>query len=355
MNFSKMTAEELYQYGIDNPNTPYASELVDALIATNENHMMLKAGRDWSDSLYSEEIFDALMKYSEYAEYIGKLMDRNERGGIKEVIIKDLAENLPQHVLDYILPVDDTLDFFPVFTKAIKGEEVPDDVWNDDKSNTEDLHNFLSLFQFVINLDVGEFCCYIGCFWSNDRYNSRVLDHLIQSENFDKLWLAGAKWSDERYSDKIKYALLETEDDYRIADAIVSWPKSRYDEKMLDYLLENGTVFNLIDIINSKNHKHLLEERTIMLNYENIRGFDFDESKFDYGDFTKHVVNKLFSLKDAEKLYHLGLIIDDEDFIPQIGYYLYKLGDEEYIEKAISEWGSNRCKYVCKTEVAVEY
>ncbi len=92
-----------------------------------------------------------------------------------------------------------------------------------------------------INLyNLGLTCSLIGEYWTDDRYDSRVLDMLIESKNHEWITWAGANWPDDRYDDRILEHVLNSSSMYSIRHIVTQWPKKRFDYRAVDYVLQYG-------------------------------------------------------------------------------------------------------------------
>ncbi len=318
MDFSQMTAEELYQYGIDNPdtpyadelvdkllkdadveelleygvcnpNTPYADKLVDALLKTADIEAFVVAGEEWSDSVYSERILDELVKYGDFVVLINDLIKRVEDGCSSYYVVDDLIEGISYEFLmnsgipscsEFIQDVIDNRD---------KG---PDYIKNNYSENN--IHNMLGLINFGRSLPLKRQYFTIGMYWPDGRYDDIMVDYLIKTEK----------------------ATLYT-GNKEIIKAINQWPKYRYDERLLRHLFDTGYTEDLIRTINYKGE-----------------------------DFAVHIADKLLCSRDAAKLYELGCKIDDKYFVPEIAINLYRLNNQEYTEKAKTDWSESRASFM---------
>ncbi len=378
MDFSQMTAEELYQYGIDNPDTPHASELVDALLIIDSNEAaMLKAGRYWSDSVYSEKIFDELIKYAKYFHIMNDTLaevasiykhtryDKRNDFDCSEInVVNNIVDNIPKDILDeFILRYTVSISCYDhIIDKIINRNSLVEDSWVEflkKKDGMLELHSFLNMLCNIMSFNISIHCCYIAAYWPDDRYKKEVVDYIVEIKRPDILSVAGVCFSDDRYDDRIKEALISLSGvvvsyiqcNYYIVEAIACWPKHRCDERMFDCIMSD-CADHLVEVLND-DRKGAYYYGSV--NDEIVEWFDFGEEKFDGENVIYHIIKRLPFTDKLKLLYHLGLKLTNDRFIPQIGRLLYQLDSCEYIEKARDHWAEDRSKHICKGKIIVDY
>ncbi len=280
-----MSSSELYTYGVNNPETDFSCELVDALLETDDIVDIISAGEDWSDHIVNKG--DLLYK----------------------VIHPDADEQ----------------------------------------------ENYVDLY------------CQIGIHWSDDRYDDEVLNMIVEYGNTYHWHHVGKSWVDDRYDEVVLEKLLESRDCFVITDAICDWPEDRYDERMLDVIIEDGSWQNLRAILSKSlcNIGGFNDARVSAVNAlfvkaakANIKFSMFinenDIAIRNSNDvFIKSFARVLLKQNDAYALYKAGKDLPYYCFIPEIGYCLYKTGDERYIYMAARDWKEDRTKYIRDGSVGV--
>ncbi len=381
MDFSQMTVRELHQYAMGNPETPYAKELVDALIKTEDAEMIFYAGQFWSDHIYSKRLFDQLvqMKSIEYLYQIYNywMDDRYSN--------KELAMALCEHGRTY--EINYMIKFLP---KDCYDEELVDAVmknndcralynliekWPDEKYNEEIGNKFIDRLKYLIettgecNLKMTFF--FLGERLSSKKYDKRMLDIILNDNNdasddpFALGWIV-ERWDEDRFDRKRVVEKLLTYDDVEtILLAVKRWPKKHYDEMLINYLIDNSDSYDLCEIVmmNSVDLDLKIVQRMFkkMKSIDrNLKGFEtlFDNISYEKNVDEKaiiYIVHKMFEQKSFETLYNIGMNWRDSLFIPSIGHYLYRSGSAEHIQTAQKHWPKDRLQYLCKPKIVVNY
>ncbi len=197
----------------------------------------------------------------------------------------------------------------------------------------------------------------------------KFIDNFLKIADSSSLCRAGAEWSDEVYDERILDKLLETENIYAIIFALHEWPKHRRDRKLLNYILKNASWKELhcaIDYGDAKDYEiHNSEyispimSRLLDLCESGELSESANSEYFEYilqtgaywpnNQFTVRIANIFFQTQGNEApwfLYLMGMNYSNKNFVPEIGYLLYKTGDKRYIEDSIKRWPNDRARYI---------
>ncbi len=344
MDFSKMTAEELLQYGIDVPNIPYAEDLVEELIKKSFNRklgadgfLIFEAGKYWSDEVYSKDLLKALMVGQEYELLFRVFKEwQSDRYCAKELSLF-LLRNAPFELI------------------INKVEDFPDDCYD---------RTFLDVSLEILG---DESFGLVAENWPKVKYDKSILEILV-SYWHESLLLNQSEWPNIEGCNKIVVdELLGRGFMEDITWAIKLFEKKNYDERLFEAIIEDGSWDDFYNACSSTNVPYGTYMLPIMVDKAEADDIDdfFDfldrygtgRSNVEWPDnaFSKHIAQALFEMNCAEKLFEIGARWNGYVFTPDIGYCLFKLGNDEYIEKARKEWPKDRIKYVGKPKIFVEY
>ncbi len=339
-----MTAEELFQYGIDTPNTPYAGELAEALIKnlnidfTKDGLLIFEAGKYWTNAIYSKDLLKELMIRREY-----ELLFRVFKEWHSD---RYCAKELSQFLLKYA-PIELIINKIENFT-----DECYDKI-------------FLNILLDKLG-DGDESFHTIAEHWPKDKYDKYIFKALVPYW-YEDLLIEQSEWPDvEGCSEIVVDELLTSRFIESIVDAVRLFDKKNYDERLFEAVVERGSLQDFYEVCNSENVPY--SDRILSIINDKIEK-DIDEFLYfaeEYGceyfnikwpgiTFSSYIVEKLFEMDCIDQLFEAGLYWNDDTFVPKIGHCLFKLGNDEYIEKARKEWPKDRIKYVGKPKIFIEY
>ncbi len=382
MDFSKMTAYQLYQYGVDNPKTPHAVELTEALIGTGFTDAIFNAGWDWSDDLYSERIFEALIDCND-VDYLPRIIVKwkSERYCCKKIfhtLIKKGTSDDIYNINDFLLDEyydDEALDV-AVKRNDYKVLYAMGRCWPIDRYSEKIMDALLLSLSFSSDAEAGVTCCNIGSYWPDEKFDGsseKIIDKIVDTKNTRWIWQAGCRWPEYRFkkvAEKLSKELLKTKDVNYIKMAICDWPLFCSDKDLLDFAVDNGTWEDLNEILFWGNQKIGFDDKIMEKMIEKAEEADVNPSiftAFESGTtngiarmwpnskFSSYFAKRLFEQNDAECLYFMGMSWSSFNFVPDIGYYLYLTKDDKYIELAKKNWSDDRVKYIGRRRIVVSY
>ncbi len=169
MDFSEMTAEKLYFYGLMNSNTTYSLELIDALIKTRDIHWMASAGRYWDSNIYDDKLLDNIF-----------------------LLLEDESKDTKSR---YFYAIGDKYPFDRCDKRVVDGL----------------LDNAKPLWLFSAGRD-----------WEDRLYDKRIVDALLETENSLYLSSAIIQWPKHRYDERMLDFFINKDSSMRTYDELVA-------------------------------------------------------------------------------------------------------------------------------------
>ncbi len=212
----------------------------------------------------------------------------------------------------------------------------------------------------------------------NTPYKAELIDVLLKNCDAKWLFLAGRDWEDQLYDKRILDALLAMDGHdviFYISKISCEWPVNRYDSRVVEVMIENNCWKTLLKNILRVPYVDFYDEKIVEKIVKKIvHNYCYDDGisnsyaikimrrmgkELFKRKYAILVANKMFSRRykgeNAKRLYEIGVDWSDDVFIPEIGYYLYLTRDEYYISSALNDWSEYKKSYIKKSKVVVTY